>query len=85
MTPKGQKLNTMNKVMFGIIPITMVILALSSNVVFTLYVIVNSLMTAIISTIITLITKKRNQAKPEEILLKRKNVEVVEYSRNYKR
>ena len=85
MTPKGQKLNTMNKVMFGVIPITMIILAMSSNVVFTLYVIVNSLMTAIISTIITLITKKRNQAKPEEILLKRKNIEVVEYSRNYKR
>ena len=85
MTPKGQKLNTMNKVMFGVIPITMIILAMSSNVVFTLYVIVNSLMTAIISTIITLITKKRNKLKPEEILLKRKNIEVVEYSRNYKR
>ena len=48
MTPKGQKLNTMNKVMFGVIPITMIILAMSSNVVFTLYVITNSLMTAII-------------------------------------
>jgi len=85
MTPKGQKLNTMNKVMFAVIPITMIILALTSNVVFTLYIIVNSLMTAIISTIITLITKRKNKNKPEEILLKRKNIEVVEYSRNYKR
>lgn len=85
MTPKGQKLNTMNKVMFGVIPVTMVILAMSSNVVFTLYVITNSLMTAIISTIITLITNKRNKANPEEVVFKRKNIEVVEYSRNYKR
>ena len=85
MTPKGQKLNTMNKVMFGVIPVTMIVLAMSSNVVFTLYVITNSLMTAILSTIITLITNKKNKAKPEEILLKRKNIEVVEYSRNYKR
>ena len=85
MTPKGQKLNTMNKVMFGIIPITMVILALTSNVVFTLYVIVNSLMTAIISTILSLIIRRKNKNQPEEVLFKKKNVEVVEYSRNYKR
>lgn len=85
MTPKGQKLNTMNKVMFAVIPITMVILALTSNVVFTLYIIVNSLMTAIISTILSLIIKRKNKNKPEEVLFKKKNVEVVEYSRNYKR
>ena len=85
MTPKGQKLNTMNKVMFVVIPITMVILALTSNVVFTLYVIVNSLMTAIISTIISLIVKRKNKNQPEEVLLKKRNIEVVEYSRNYKR
>ena len=61
MTPKGQKLNTMNKVMFGVIPLTMVILALTSNVVFSLYIIVNSLMTAIISTIISLIVKRKTK------------------------
>ena len=85
MTPKGQKLNTMNKVMFGVIPVTMVILALTSNVVFTLYIIVNSLMTAIISTIISLITRMKNKNQPEEVILKKRNIEVVEYSRNYKR
>ena len=85
MTPKGQKLNTMNKVMFGVIPITMVILAFTSNVVFTLYIIVNSLMTAIISTILSLIMKNKNKNQPEEVLLKKKNFEVVEYSRNYRK
>ena len=85
MTPKGQKLNTMNKVMFGVIPVTMIILALTSNVVFTLYIIVNSLMTAIISTIISLFTRNKNKNQPEEVVLKKKNIEVVEYSRNYKR
>ena len=85
MTPKGQKLNTMNKVMFGVIPITMVILTLTSNAVFTLYVIANSLMTAIISTIISLIVRRKTKNQPEEVIFKKRNIEVVEYSRNYKR
>lgn len=85
MTPKGQKINMMNKVMFAVIPLTMFILALTSNVVFTLYIIVNSVMTAIISTILSIITKNKNKNNPEQVLLKKKNVEVVEYSRNYKR
>lgn len=79
--PKGQKLNTMNKVMMGIIPLTMAILAFTSNVVFTLYVIVNSIMTAIITTILTFAMKPKN-GKEEDIILPKKNVEVVEYSRN---
>lgn len=83
--PKGQKLNTMNKVMMGIIPITMAILAYSSNVVFTLYVIANSIMTAIITSLLTLIMKKKSGGKNEDIILPKKNVEVVEYSRNYKK
>lgn len=83
-TPKGQKLNTMNKVMMAIIPLTMVILAASSNVVFTLYIIVNSIMTAIITTILTLTMKSKNN-KDSDIILPRKNVNVVEYSRNYKK
>lgn len=86
MTPKGQKLNTMNKVMMAIIPITMVIFASTSNTVFTLYIITNSVMTAIISTIISLIMKKKNEGKTDtDILLSKKKVEVVEYSRNYKK
>ncbi len=84
--PKGQKLNTMNKVMLCVLPISMAIFASSSNVVFTLYIITNSVMSALISTIITLITRRINKdKKPEEILLSKRNVEVVEYSRNYKK
>lgn len=85
MTPKGQKLNTMNKVMFGVIPLTMLILAMTSNVVFTLYIITNSIMTAIISTILSIILKNKNKNQPEQVLLKKKNIEVVEYSRNYRK
>ena len=80
--PKGQKLNTMNKVMMGVIPATMALLAFSSNVVFTLYIIVNSIMTAIVTSIISIFMKKKNGGNDEDIVLPKKNVEVVEYSRN---
>ena len=82
--PKGQKLNTMNKVMLGLMPLLMMSMALSSNVVFTLYIIANSVMSTIITTGLTLITKPKN-GKEEDVVLPRKNVEVVEYSRNYKK
>jgi membrane protein insertase Oxa1/YidC/SpoIIIJ len=83
-TPKGQKLNMMNKVMLGVIPATMAIMAFTSNVVFTLYIIANSIMTAIITTVLTLTMKPKN-GKDEDVVLPKKNVEVVEYSRNYKK
>lgn len=84
--PKGQKLNTANKVMMAIIPITMVVFAFSSNVVFTLYVIMNSVMTAIVTTIITLfMKKKKGDNNNDDVILPKRNVEVVEYSRNYKK
>lgn len=82
--PKGQKLNTMNKVMMVIIPLTMLLLATTSNVVFTLYVIVNSIMSALISTVLTF-TMKPKKGKEDDIILPKKSVEVVEYSRNYKK
>lgn len=86
MTPKGQKLNTMNKVMFAVIPVTMIILANTSNVVFTLYIITNSVMSALISTLLFFITKaKKNGSNDQEVLLQKKNIQVVEYSRNYKK
>jgi len=44
----------------------------------------NSVMTAIISTILALAMKKKN-GDDNEIILPKKNVEVVEYSRNYKK
>ena len=85
-TPKGQKLNTVNKVMFAVIPLTMIILATTSNTVYTLYIIVNSIMATIISTTITMIMKKKNKGKSdEEIIFKDKKIEVVEYSRNFKK
>ena len=87
LAPKGQKMNMMNKIMFALIPLTMFILAINSNVIYTLYIIVNSFMSAIISTIISLIMKHTDKKFEghEELLLKKKNVEVVEYSRNYKK
>ena len=83
--PKGQKLNMMNKVMMAIIPATMAILAFTSNVVFTLYVIANSVMTAIISTILAFVMKPKKGQDDGDIILPKKKVEVVEYSRNYKK
>lgn len=87
MAPKGQKLNMTNKIMMAVVPITMVILVTTSNVVYTLYVITNSLMSAIISTIISLIMKSKTKGNttPEQMLKKMRNIEVVEYSRNYKK
>ncbi len=82
--PKGQKMNIMNKVMLGVIPLTMLILAFTSNVVFTLYIIANSIMTAIISTVLHFAMKKKN-GKDDDIVIKPKNMQVVEYSRNYKK
>ena len=79
-------MNLTNKIMMAVIPITMLILAMTSNVVFTLYIITNSLMTAIISTIISLVLKRMNKDKDDkDILMKSRNIEVVEYSRNYKK
>ena len=84
-TPKGQKLNTMNKVMFLVLPISMIFFAMSSNAVFALYIITNSIMTTLISTVITLIMRHKDKGKTPEELLQPKKVEVVEYSRNYKK
>lgn len=83
LAPKGQKLTGMNKVMLFMIPITMLILASTSNVLYTLYIITNSLMTTIISTILSIIMRRRY--KDENILFEKKNVQVVEYSRNFRK
>ena len=58
----------------------------NSNVVFTLYIIINSIMTAIISTIIALIMRRNSKGKDDsDIILSNKKIQVVEYSRNYKK
>lgn len=86
LNKKGQKMNMMNIIMMIVIPISMIIFASTSNAMFTLYIIANSLATTIISTIISLIINHRNKGKTdEEILTKKRNIEVVEYSRNYKK
>ncbi len=86
MQPKGQKLNITNKIMMGVIPLSMIIFAATSNVVFTLYIITNSIMSAIISTILSLIMRNRTKnLSDSEILKKSRDIQVVEYSRNYKK
>lgn len=86
LNKKGQKMNIMNIIMMIAIPISMIIFASTSNAMFTLYIIANSLSTTIISTIISLIINHRNKGKTdEEILAPKRKVEVVEYSRNYKK
>ena len=85
MTPKGQKMNTMNKVMFAVMPISMIIFASTSNAVFGLYIITNSVMSTLISTTLTLIMNHRDKGKTDAELIQTKKVEVVEYSRNYKK
>ena len=84
LSPKGQKMNLTNKIMMIAMPILMIIFAWSSNAVFSLYIITNSIMTTLLSVIISLIMKASGK-KDVDILTKQKNVEVVEYSRNYKK
>ncbi len=83
--PKGQKMTMMNKVMLAIIPLTMLILGFTSNVVFTLYIIINSIMTAAISAVLALILNRKKDDKNGDIVVQKKSSTVVEYSRNYKK
>ena len=62
--------------------IFMIIFASTSSALFTLYIIANSIMSAIISTTIELCTPN-GKNKPGEVVYKKGNTEVVEYSRNY--
>lgn len=73
-----------NKTMLIVMPLFMLIFASSSSALFTLYIITNSVMSAIISTIIDLCQKPTN-GPVSEIMYKKGNTEVVEYSRNYKK
>lgn len=71
-----------NKLMLIVMPIVMLLFASSSNALFTLYIITNSVMSAIISKIIDLATKDKFNGTQNNIK-KIKNKQVVEYSRNY--
>lgn len=73
--------NPSTKVMLFIMPLFMVIFAATSSALFTLYIIANSIVSAVISTVVDLCmpTNKGDN----NVVYKKGNTEVVEYSRNY--
>lgn len=71
-----------NKVMLIVMPIIMLIFASTSNALFTLYIITNSVISALISKGIDKIMKDKDNFENIKPI---KNTNVVEYSRNYKR
>lgn len=73
--------NPSTKIMLIIMPIFMIIFASTSSALFTLYIIANSIISAIISTVIDLCQPKPKD--DDKVLYKKGNTEVVEYSRNY--
>ena len=73
--------NPSAKTMLIIMPIFMVIFASTSSALFTLYIITNSIMSALISTTIDLCQPK--DKGDSQVVYKKGNTEVVEYSRNY--
>ena len=72
-----------NKIMMFVMPIVMLIFASTSNALFTIYIITNSIISAVISKIIDMCIKDKNNnvIGPKPII---KSSNVVEYSRNYK-
>ena len=79
----GVQAQQTNKMMLFIMPLIMLIFASTSNALFTIYIITNSVISAVISKIIDLFLKdKDNNADGKQIVYKSNNV--VEYSRNYK-
>ncbi len=71
-----------NKLMLIIMPIIMLIFAFTSNALFCLYIITNSIMSAVISKIIDLVLKSKDDNTPTKTI-NTKSKNVVEYSRNY--
>lgn len=76
--------NPSAKIMLIIMPIFMVIFASTSSALFTLYIIANSIISAVTSTVIDL-CQPTHKGGNEEIVYKKGNTEVVEYSRNYRK
>lgn len=75
--------NPSAKMMLIIMPIFMIIFASTSSALFTLYIIANSIMSALISTTIELCTPNSKDHNSGNVVYKKGNTEVVEYSRNY--
>lgn len=76
--------NPSAKVMLIIMPIFMIIFASTSSALFTLYIIANSIISAVTSTAIDLCQPK-NKGGDAQVVYKKGNTEVVEYSRNYRK
>ena len=76
--------NPSAKVMLIIMPIFMIIFASTSSALFTLYIIANSIISALTSTTIDLLQPK-DKGGNAEVVYKKGNTEVVEYSRNYRK
>lgn len=75
--------NPSAKTMLIIMPVFMIIFASTSSALFTLYIIANSIMSALVSTVIDLCQPKDNNTNGTQVVYKKGNTEVVEYSRNY--
>ena len=65
------------------INIIMLIFAGTSNALFCLYIIVNSVMSALISKVIDMFTKDKGEFDVSTHISNKKRNDVVEYSRNY--
>lgn len=76
--PAGQT----NKIMLIVMPLIMLVFASTSNALFCIYIIVNSIISASISKIIDLVISKRKN-KDDFTTQTPKSKNVVEYSRNY--
>ncbi len=75
--------NPSSKTMLIIMPIFMLIFASTSSALFTLYIIANSIISAVISTTVDMcLPEDKNSG---QVVYKKGNTEVVEYSRNYKK
>jgi len=69
-------------------PVFMVIFASTSSALFTLYIITNSVMSALISTTIDLLqpsSKNKDGGNGGKVVYEKGNTSVVEYSRNYRK
>lgn len=81
MSKSNNTAGSTNKIMLFIMPLVMLIFASTSNALFTLYIITNSIVSAVISKIIDKILKDKDVTTSRPII---KSNNVVEYSRNYK-
>ena len=78
----GGMANPSSKTMLIMMPLIMIIFASTSSALFTLYIITSSLMSFLLGSVIDLFVKDKKSGSGQ-IVYKKGNTEVVEYSRNY--